>query len=138
MQGAIGIHHLGIAVPDLEAAAETYALLIGAVVDHGHDSEAMGTRALAIRTPAGPMIELVAPFGTDTPVGRFLERRGPGMHHVAYEVGDLAAECRRLVAAGVEMIDLEPRQGLFGMQVAFIHPEAVGGVLLELVQPGEV
>ncbi|MFM7247548.1 MAG: VOC family protein [Actinomycetota bacterium] len=138
MQGAIGIHHLGIAVPDLEAAAETYALLIGAVVDHGEDSEAMGTRALAIRTPAGPMIELVAPFGSDTPVGRFLEKRGPGMHHVAYEVGDLAAECRRLVAAGVEMIDPEPRPGLFGMQVAFIHPEAVGGVLLELVQPGEV
>jgi len=138
VQGAIGIHHLGIAVPDLEAAAETYALLIGAVVDHGQDSEEMGTRALAIRTPEGPMIELVAPLGPDTPVGKFLDKRGPGMHHVAYEVADLAAECRRLVDAGVEMIDPEPRQGLFGMQVAFIHPEAVGGVLLELVQPGEV
>lgn len=138
MQGAIGIHHLGIAVPDLEAAAATYGLLIGSVVDHGQDSEEMGTRALAIRTPEGPMIELVAPMGPDTPVGKFLDKRGPGMHHVAYEVADLAAECRRLVAAGVEMIDPEPRQGLFGMQVAFIHPEAAGGVLLELVQPGEV
>ena len=136
MQGASGIHHLGIAVPDLEEAARTYALLIGAVVDHGQASEEMGTNALAIRTPVGPMIELVAPLGPDTPVGKFLDKRGPGMHHVAYEVGDLAAECARLVAEGVEMIDEAPRQGLFGMQVAFIHPEAAGGVLLELVQPG--
>ncbi|MGA0121867.1 MAG: methylmalonyl-CoA epimerase [Gaiellales bacterium] len=136
MQGAIGIHHIGIAVPDLEAAAATYRLLIGAVVDHGQESAEMGTSALAVRTPEGPMIELVAPLGPDTPVGKFLDKRGPGMHHVAYEVGDLAAECRRLVEAGVEMVDPEPRQGLFGMQVAFIHPEAAGGVLLELVQPG--
>lgn len=136
MQGAIGIHHIGIAVRDLEAAAERYALLIGAEVDHGQDSEALGTRALAIRTPAGPMIELVAPYAPDTPVGRFLEKRGEGMHHIAYEVGDIAAECARLVAAGVDMIDEAPRAGLFGLQVAFIHPDAVQGVLLELVQPG--
>lgn len=136
MQGAIGIHHIGIAVLDLEAAAERYRLLIGAEVDHGQDSEALGTRALAIRTPSGPMIELVAPFAPDTPVGRFLEKRGEGMHHIAYEVGDIAAECARLVAAGVEMIDEAPRAGLFGLQVAFIHPDAVHGVLLELVQPG--
>ncbi len=136
MQGAIGIHHIGIAVADLEAAAERYALLVGAEVDHGQDSEALGTRALAIRTPVGPMIELVAPYAPDTPVGRFLEKRGEGMHHVAYEVGDIAAECARLLAAGVEMIDEAPRAGLFGMQVAFIHPDAVHGVLLELVQPG--
>lgn len=136
MQGAIGIHHIGIAVLDLEAAAERYRLLIGAEVDHGQDSEALGTRALAIRTPSGPMLELVAPFAPDTPVGRFLEKRGEGMHHIAYEVGDIAAECARLVAAGVEMIDEAPRAGLFGLQVAFIHPDAVHGVLLELVQPG--
>lgn len=136
MQGAIGMHHIGIAVADLEAAAERYRLLIGAEVDHGQDSEALGTRALAIRTPSGPMIELVAPYAPDTPVGRFLEKRGEGMHHIAYEVGDIAAECARLVAAGVEMIDEAPRAGLFGLQVAFIHPDAVHGVLLELVQPG--
>lgn len=136
MQGAIGMHHIGIAVHDLDVAAERYRLLIGAEVDHGQDSEALGTRALAIRTPAGPMIELVAPFAPDTPVGRFLEKRGEGMHHIAYEVGDIAAECARLVAAGVEMIDEAPRAGLFGLQVAFIHPDAVHGVLLELVQPG--
>lgn len=136
MDGAIGIHHLGIAVLDLEAAARQYALLIGAIVDHGHDSEALGTRALAIRTPAGPMIELVAPYADDTPVGRFIAKRGEGMHHVAYEVADIDAECARLLAAGVEMIDAAPRAGLFGLQVAFIHPDAVSGVLLELVQPG--
>ena len=83
MDGAIGIHHLGIAVSDLEAAAQQYALLIGATIDHGHDSEALGTRALALRTPEGPMIELVAPYADDTPVGRFIAKRGEGMHHVA-------------------------------------------------------
>ena len=93
-------------------------------------------RALAIRTPQGPMLELVAPYSEDTPVGRFIAKRGEGMHHVAYEVGDIEAEVARLVAEGVEMIDEQPRAGLFGLQVAFIHPEAVQGVLLELVQPG--
>ncbi len=136
MDGAIGIHHLGIAVSDLEAAAQQYALLIGATIDHGHDSEALGTRALALRTPEGPMIELVAPYADDTPVGRFIAKRGEGMHHVAYEVADIDAECARLLAAGVEMIDEAPRAGLFGLQVAFIHPDAVRGVLLEIVQPG--
>lgn len=136
VHGAIGIHHLGIAVSDLDAAAAQYGLLIGAEVDHGQDSEALGTRALALRTPQGPMIELVAPYAEDTPVGRFITKRGEGMHHVAYEVADLAAEVARLVAAGVDMIDEAPRAGLFGLQVAFIHPDAVSGVLLELVQPG--
>ena len=136
MQGAIGIHHLGIAVADLDAAAERYAQLVGAVVDHRAEAEELGTRALALRTPQGPMIELVAPLHDDTPVGRFLAKRGEGMHHVAYEVADLDAEVSRLVADGVEMIDERPRPGLFGLQVAFIHPDAVMGVLLELVQPG--
>jgi methylmalonyl-CoA/ethylmalonyl-CoA epimerase len=136
MQGAIGIHHLGIAVADLDAAAERYALLLGTTVDHASESEALGTRALAIRTPQGPMIELVAPYHDDTPVGRFIAKRGEGMHHVAYEVGDIEAEVARLVAEGVDMIDERPRAGLFGLEVAFIHPDAVMGVLLELVQPG--
>lgn len=136
MQGAIGIHHLGIAVADLDAAAERYARLIGATVDHRAEAEELGTRALALRTPQGPMLELVAPFHDDTPVGRFLAKRGEGMHHVAYEVADIDAEVARLVADGVEMIDERPRAGLFGLEVAFIHPDAVMGVLLELVQPG--
>ena len=115
MQGAIGIHHLGIAVADLDAAAERYARLIGATVDHRAEAEELGTRALALRTPQGPMIELVAPFHDDTPVGRFLAKRGEGMHHVAYEVADIDAEVARLVADGVDMIDERPCAGLFGL-----------------------
>ena len=81
-------------------------------------------------------IELLVPTDPTSTIARFLEKRGEGMHHVAYEVADLDAEVRRLLAVGVEMIDEAPRPGLFGLQVAFIHPDAVHGVLLELVQPG--
>ncbi|MGH3050691.1 MAG: VOC family protein, partial [Gaiellaceae bacterium] len=76
------------------------------------------------------------PLGADTPVGRFLASRGPGLHHVAYRVDDLAAELARLAAAGVRLIDERPRVGLFGLQVAFVHPEATGGVLAEFVSDG--
>ena len=81
----------------------------------------------------GGHVELLAPLGPDTPVGRFLASRGPGMHHVAYEVDDLSGELLRLESEGVQLIDDAPRQGLFGMQVAFIHPDAAHGVLSELV-----
>jgi methylmalonyl-CoA epimerase len=78
-------------------------------------------------------VELLAPLGDETPVGKFLATRGPGMHHVAYEVDDVQAELVRLSAAGAELIDAEPRPGLFGLQVAFVHPDAVHGVLTEVV-----
>ena len=81
-------------------------------------------------------MELLAPLDDDTPVGRFLARRGPGMHHVAYEVDDLRAELARLDGEGVQLVDREPRPGLYGLQVAFIHPDAVHGVLTELVTSG--
>ena len=81
-------------------------------------------------------VELLAALGPDTPVGRFLARRGPGMHHLAYEVDDLPSELARLEEAGVRLIDLVPRRGLFGSQVAFLHPESVHGVLSELVARG--
>ncbi len=81
-------------------------------------------------------VELMRPLGEDTPVGRFLGKRGPGMHHVAYAVDDLPAEIARLSRDGVRLIDTEPRPGLFGLQVAFVHPEAVHGVLVELVTDG--
>ncbi len=80
-------------------------------------------------------VELLAPLGDDTPVGKFLAKRGPGMHHVAYEVDDVQAELDRLAAEGAELIDAEPRKGLFGLEVAFVHPDAVHGVLAELVTP---
>ncbi len=78
-------------------------------------------------------IELLAPTSADTPVGRFLAKRGPGMHHVAYEVDDVAVALAELAQAGAELIDHEPRAGLFGLQVAFVHPDAVHGVLTEVV-----
>ena len=136
MLGAIRIHHIGIAVRDLDQGVARYALLVGARERARDAAEALGTTAVELTTPSGPMIELVAPLAEDTPVGKFLEKRGEGMHHVAYEVADIEAEVRRLLAEGVEMIDEEPRAGLFGHRVAFIHPDAGGGVLVELVQTG--
>ena len=80
-------------------------------------------------------IELLRPLGEDTPVGRFLAKRGPGMHHIAYRVQDIRLALASAAAEGAELIDSEPRTGLFGLQVAFIHPESVAGVLVELVEP---
>jgi methylmalonyl-CoA epimerase len=84
----------------------------------------------------GDRIELVSPTDEDTPVGRFLASRGPGMHHVAYEVDDVGAALAELAEAGAELIDEEPREGLFGLEVPFVHPDAVHGVLTEVVCPG--
>jgi methylmalonyl-CoA epimerase len=81
-------------------------------------------------------VELLAALGDDTPVGRFLAKRGPGMHHVAYEVDDVEAALGELAAAGAELIDAAPRRGMFGLQVAFVHPESVHGVLSEVVANG--
>ena len=92
--------------------------------------------AVALRVGDGPLVELLAPLGDDTPVGRFLLKRGEGMHHVAYQVEGLEGWLDRLAGDGVELIDARPRTGLFGLQVAFIHPESAFGVLVELVEPG--
>ena len=127
-----GIHHLGVAVDDLDAAIDRYASLFGATVEHRERVDEQGVEAASLRIGAS-RLELLAPLGADTPVGRFLAKRGPGMHHVAFEVADVAAELERLRRAGVQLIDETPRRGLFGLQVAFVHPEATGGVLAELV-----
>jgi methylmalonyl-CoA/ethylmalonyl-CoA epimerase len=135
--GTLGIHHVGIAVRDLQAAVERYALLVGGAVDHEAVVPEQGVRAVALSVGAGPLLELLEPTGADTPVGRFIERRGEGMHHVAYEVRGIQAHLDRLRTAGVQLIDETPRTGLFGLQVAFIHPEAAMGCLVELVEPKE-
>jgi methylmalonyl-CoA/ethylmalonyl-CoA epimerase len=132
---ALGVHHVGIAVADLDAAIETYEALFGAALEHRQRVGDQAVEAASLRVGTG-RIELLAPLGEDTPVGRFLARRGPGMHHVAFEVADVAAELERLRAEGVELIDESPRRGLFGLQVAFVHPEATGGVLAEFVGNG--
>jgi methylmalonyl-CoA epimerase len=129
------IHHLGVAVDDLDEAISTYARLFGAEVEERATQEEQGVEAVSLRVGSGH-VELLAALGDDTPVGRFLSRRGPGMHHVAYEVDDLNGELARLEGEGAELIDVSPRPGLFGMQVAFVHPESAHGVLSELVARG--
>jgi methylmalonyl-CoA/ethylmalonyl-CoA epimerase len=127
-----GIHHVGIAVDDLDAAIARYGALFGATVEHRDRVEDQGVEAASLRI-GDSRVELLAPLGVDTPVGRFLAKRGAGIHHVAFEADDVAAELARLKADGAELVDEEPRRGLFGLQVAFVHPEATGGVLAELV-----
>jgi methylmalonyl-CoA/ethylmalonyl-CoA epimerase len=130
----LGIHHLGFAVADLEAAVLTYTKLFGATLEHRERVEEQGVEAASVLVGAD-RIELLAPTTPDTPVGRFLAKRGPGMHHVAYEVDDVGAALADLERKGAELIDREPRRGLFGLEVAFVHPDAVHGVLTEVVCP---
>ena len=132
---ATGIHHLGVAVADLDDAVETYTRLFGAELEHRRTVPDQGVEAAAVLVGDG-RVELLASLGEETPVGRFLAKRGPGMHHVALEVGNLPAALDGVSAAGGELIDREPRAGLYGLQVAFIHPDSVHGVLVELVSRG--
>jgi methylmalonyl-CoA epimerase len=130
-----GIHHLGVAVADLDEAVATYERLFGARVEHRDTVADQGVEAASVRVGVS-RVELLAPLRSETPVGRFLASRGPGMHHVAYEVEDILLSLADLKAAGAELIDTAPRRGLFGLQVAFVHPDAVHGVLSEVVSVG--
>jgi methylmalonyl-CoA/ethylmalonyl-CoA epimerase len=126
------LHHVAMAVEDLDAAVETYRLLFGAEVELRGTLEGQGVEAVYLQLGGG-RVELMAALGEDTPVGRFLARRGPGMHHVAFEVEDLGATVRELAGKGANVIDAEPWPGLGGHLVSFIHPESVHGVLVEVV-----
>ena len=130
-----GVHHVGFAVTDLDAAVATYECLFGASLEHRDAVGDQGVEAASMLVGAG-RIELLAPTGEDTPVGRFLAKRGPGMHHVAYEVDDVRSALDELERNGAELIDHAPRHGLFGLEVAFVHPDAVHGVLTEVVCRG--
>lgn len=132
---APGIHHIGIAVEDLDEAIACYVTLFGATLEHRETVVEQGVEAASL-TLGGSRLELLAPTGPDTPVAKFLVKRGPGLHHVAFAVADVAAELERLRADGVPLIDETPRQGMFGLQVGFVHPEATGGVLAEFVSDG--
>jgi methylmalonyl-CoA epimerase len=132
---ARGIHHVGVAVTDLDEALLTYARLFGATLEHRSSVAEQGVEAAAVLVGAD-RLELLAPTEDDTPVGRFLASRGPGLHHVAYDVEDVPAALEDLVAAGAQLVDEHPRNGLFGLQVAFVHPDAVHGVLSEVVSRG--
>ena len=132
---ARGIHHVGLAVADLDEAVSTYERLFGGRLEHRVRVEDQGVEAASVRVGSG-RVELLAPLGDDTPVGKFLAKRGPGMHHVAYEVEDVRIFLRELAGHGVELIDAEPRRGMFGLEVAFVHPDSVHGVLTEVVSSG--
>ena len=130
-----GIHHVGVAVIDLDEAIATYERLFGAKVEHRDALVEQGVEAAALLVGDG-RVELLEPTGEDTPVGRFLARRGPGMHHVALETDDVEATLRHLSKAGAHLIDEAPRRGLYGLEVAFVHPDTVHGVLTEVVRVG--
>lgn len=123
------LDHVAVAVASIEDSAGHYELLSGLSCSPPEVLESQGVRVAFIGE-----IELLEPLGPDTTVGRFVARRGPGMHHVAYRCEDLVSELKRLEDAGVELIDRAPRAGAFGHLVAFIHPRSTGGVLVELVE----
>jgi methylmalonyl-CoA/ethylmalonyl-CoA epimerase len=130
-----GIHHLGVAVADLDEAVASYERLLGAELEHRELVPDQGVEAASLRVGAG-RVELLASLGEETPVGKFLAKRGPGMHHVAYEVEDVGEALGELSAQGAELIDEQPRQGMFGLEVAFVHPDSMHGVLAEIVSGG--
>jgi methylmalonyl-CoA/ethylmalonyl-CoA epimerase len=132
---ARGIHHVGIAVADLDEAVRTYERLFGGRLEHRARVDAQGVEAASMRVGES-RVELLAALGDDTPVGRFIAKRGPGMHHLAYEVDDVASALADLAEQGAELIDVAPREGLFGLEVAFVHPESVHGILSEVVSRG--
>ena len=129
------IHHVGVAVEDLDEAVGTYERLFGGALEHRARLVDQGVDAAAVLVGAG-RVELLSPLDDDSPVGRFLASRGPGMHHVAFEVADIRAALASLKSAGAELVDEEPREGMFGLEVAFVHPDSVHGVLAEVVSHG--
>lgn len=131
------IDHVGVAVVDLDAAIAIHRDTYGMPLVHRETIAAQGVEA-ALLDVGESHVELLAPLDDDTPVGRFLAERGPGLHHVAYRVDDVAAALDDLRAAGLRLIDEQPRTGIRGSQVAFLHPSSAGGVLTELVQPAAV
>jgi methylmalonyl-CoA/ethylmalonyl-CoA epimerase len=128
-----GIYHLGFAVEDIEAASGFYRENFGVEPTEPEVVEEQGIMATTFRVGES-MIELVQPIRPDSPVGRFLARRGEGVHHVAYQVEDLEVALWELKKTGVELIDEEPRAGAGGTRVAFVHPRSAFGVLTELVE----
>jgi methylmalonyl-CoA/ethylmalonyl-CoA epimerase len=128
------IDHVGIAVADLDAAIALHERTYGMPAAHRETLEEQGVEAVLFDVGENH-VELLRPLGDDTPVGRFLAKRGPGLHHVAYQVDDIAAALARLRDDGVRLIDVVPRTGIRGSRVAFLHPEGSGSVLTELVEP---
>ena len=130
------IDHVGVAVEDLEAAIALYEGRFELALVHREVVEEQGVEAVLLDVGENH-VELLAPLGPETTVGRFLAKRGPGLHHVAYQVPDAEAALDALRAQGVALLDETPRTGIRGSRVAFVHPRSSGGVLTEIVQPAE-
>jgi methylmalonyl-CoA epimerase len=130
------IDHVGVAVEDIDAALALYRDALAMPLVHRETVTEQGVDAALLDVGDGH-IELLQPLGPDTAVGKFLARRGPGLHHVAYRVPDVDAALSALSAAGLRLIDERPRTGIRGSRVAFLHPGSTGGVLTEIVQPAE-
>jgi methylmalonyl-CoA/ethylmalonyl-CoA epimerase len=130
------IDHIGVAVEEIEPAMALYRDSFQLDVAHREVVEQQGVEAVLLDVGEGH-VELLAPLAADTPVGRFLARQGPGLHHVAYRVADIEATLRACRQAGLELIDERPRTGIRSSLVAFMHPRSTGGVLTEIVQPAE-
>jgi methylmalonyl-CoA epimerase len=130
------IDHVGVAVEDLDAAIHLYAEVLGMPLVHREVVEQQGVEAVLLDVGESH-VELLAPLGPDTPVGKFLAKKGPGLHHVAYGVEDIDTTLDALKAAGTRLIDETPRIGIRNSRVAFVHPAATGGVLTEIVQAAE-
>ena len=128
------IDHIGMAVEELEPALELYRDRFNLTVAHREVVSDQGVEAVLLDVGENH-VELLAPLDPETPVGRFLARKGPGLHHVAYQVADIDQTLAALKQAGLQMIDEEPRIGIRGSRVAFMHPRATDGALTELVQP---
>ena len=128
------IDHIGVAVEDLDAALALYEHDYDMTLVHREVVEEQGVEAVLLDLGENH-VELLAALGSDTPVGKFLARRGPGLHHVAYQTTDIMTELERLKASGVRLIDQTPRVGIRSSSVAFLHPSSSGGVLTEIVQP---
>ncbi|MEA2331352.1 MAG: methylmalonyl-CoA/ethylmalonyl-CoA epimerase [Thermoleophilaceae bacterium] len=130
------IDHIGVAVDDLDEAIALYSERLGMPVQHRETVEQQGLEAVLLGVGESH-VELLSPLGPETVVGRFLERNGPGMHHVAYGTDDIEAALEAARVAGLALIDERPRTGIRGSRVAFVHPKSTGGVLTELVEPAE-
>ena len=130
------IDHIGVAVEDIEPAMALYRDSLRLDVAHREVVEEQGVEAVLLDVGENH-VELLAPLAPDTPVGKFLARQGPGLHHVAYQVADIDAALAACREAGLQLIDEQPRTGIRGSRVAFVHPRSTGGVLTEIVQPAE-
>jgi methylmalonyl-CoA epimerase len=128
------IDHVGVAVEDIDAALALYEGSFEMELAHRETVESQGVEAVLLDVGEGH-VELLAPLGPETPVGKFMAKNGAGLHHVAYAVDDIETTLERIAAAGVRLIDSKPRVGIRGSRVAFLHPRSTGGVLTEIVEP---